>query len=252
MPNMILPRVLSLLILMCITRGSILQTNNMITPESHANNQHIIWITDETVYPIMLTVPLNESDDWIKWIKMSENIVLDESLDDMHNYIVKESASSSTLFIVNYNTNTHSELSTYETKTMTDNQHESDTKESNFFTLAYMKAQSIRVKHLNHSMHVKCVADFYVSKFNGVQSKEKEAQLISTIMSQMEKYAVFSMNVNSSPQTSSNLRKQYFEQKPSVDESDETDYVDYSDLPNLDVPKDSFHFDYRNQDYRLG
>ena len=192
---------------------------------------HIKWVTNQTSYPIKLSLPiddalLNETTNW-DWLKLSKNKLVTQLPGLFDNILVTESDSASNLYILNYDNVTHAELSTYEPTIVNhvgkDSAHLVDTahllSQKDLFSLAYMKSHAIRVRRVNDTLKVKCMADFYVAKFVDKDEITSET-LITALMAQMEKNAIFKIAIKSTTKEEDTRKKEEEREEYRGDEED--------------------------------
>jgi hypothetical protein len=173
-------------------------------------NHYIKWITNQTIYPIKISesdipgietqeVDLNDTMTW-DWMNLKDNQLITQSPKLFKKYLVTETLGVSDFYILGYNNKTHEELATYEPVMVNHisqdkNEPVKSSKMRNLFTLAYLNSHAIKVKRQDDALRVKCIADFYVSRFHPEGENEK---LISSIMNEMEKHANFKIAISSS------------------------------------------------------
>ena len=201
--------------------------NNINNNNNHQHlppHFHLKWITNQTQFPVKLTVSKNmlpnESYTWA-WEKSSEQKLVQTLPDYAQDYLLTETDAKSTLILVQYNNQSHSQLSSYEPKLMLNNeplsadQEHSLLKEENIFSLAYLKQHKIKLEKNFNKNKLSCVADFLISR----ASQEH----IEPIMKLMEKYASFKLAVKAKGK--SNLHEN--------DAKQQQEQQQYSPLPAL-------------------
>lgn len=176
---------------------SLLSLNNAFETKSPNNpeleiNHHLKWITNQTLYPIKFSIPiknhmLNDSAVW-DWIRQSDQQIVSKLPDILENYLVTETESRASMYILNYDNTTHNQLSSYEPRYITDEQNFRQ-KQRDIFTLAYLKKHYIKAEKTNDSIKVSCIADFLIPN--------TENEYSDVILRLMEKQASFKLAVNS-------------------------------------------------------
>ncbi|CAF0850732.1 unnamed protein product [Brachionus calyciflorus] len=159
-------------------------------------NHHLQWITNQTCFPIKLSIPVdlkhkNDSLNW-DWMRTSDQKLVSFLPDILKNYLVAESDSRASLYIANYDNQTHEQLSSYEPKLVFNDKLKNPTylnEQRDIFTLAYLKKHYVKAEKKNNTFHVSCIADFLISNSNNEHTDE--------ILKLMEKYASFKLAIRS-------------------------------------------------------
>ena len=160
------------------------------TPSVH---YHLRWITEQTRFPIELSVSknlANQSFGW-SWERTSDKQFVQAIPDLSKSYTLLDTNAKSSLYLTSYNKNTHEQLSAYQPRLIQDGHVVGNDSEflveKNIFSLVYLKKHQIRVQPVLNKKKISCMADFLVSN--------AEPELIEPIMKQMEKYASFKLAV---------------------------------------------------------
>lgn len=153
---------------------------------------HLKWITNQTLYPIKFSIPiknhmLNDTAVW-DWIRQNDQEFVSKLPDILENYLVTETESRASMYILNYDNITHNQLSSYEPRYLT-NEKNFRQKQRDIFTLAYLKKHYIKAQKTNESIKVTCIADFLIPN--------TENEYSDVILRLMEKHASFKLAVKS-------------------------------------------------------
>jgi hypothetical protein len=130
---------------------------------SPATKYHLKWVTQEPNLPIYLDKKLDPTsvstaDLDFKWYKYSQNIYLDELENFSKMYLFSQTEERAALYILEYNTRTHEQLSSYEPRLspVDDENDEQLDLGNDLFTLAYLESQVIDIKEKGSNLVVYC------------------------------------------------------------------------------------------------
>jgi hypothetical protein len=160
------------------------------SPKLH---HHLRWITEQTAFPVRLTVdkpPLLNDSFKLSWKRLSDGKSELALLDAApHSYVLKENATTSSLYVSKYDVQSHEQLASYEPLLVQTATGQADAKqqERNVFSFVHLKAHKVSVEKVLNKHKISCVADFLVST--------AERELIEPIMKLMEKQASFKLTV---------------------------------------------------------
>lgn len=168
------------------------------TPLSPLRNvvvHHLKWITNQTQFPLEISIPLDSSaatkpaaaSQYWDWLRLNDNKYVSKMTDLLKNYLVTETSDKVSLTLLNYNNLTHEQLGSYEprlTQTVVAEDGEkivelkpSNSNKRDIFTTAYLKAHYIKTEKFPERIKVTCVADFLIAN----------TTMTDTIMSMMER-----------------------------------------------------------------